>query len=184
MSALGAIVALGERMTVLPKITCDHAGAWNDDDTPATDGERETGTGSARSFEYARRGWGKTRTDRSRERVRPHAPETAAQLRAVDFGARREVEAARREIGEGLDSRMRISRDGDERHLRFQWWRKLRRRMEAQRFAARNDGAYGLASGFVGLSSSACAKKVRWIWIMADGQERGKMSRKEFDSRA
>ena len=45
VSALGAIVALGERMTVLPKITCDHAGAWNDDDTPATDGARETGTG-------------------------------------------------------------------------------------------------------------------------------------------
>lgn len=39
--------------------------------------------------------------------------------------------------------------------------------MDAQRFAARNEGAYGLDSGLLGLSSRAWAKNVLWMWIMA-----------------
>lgn len=39
---------------------------------------------------------------------------------------------------------------------------------EAQRYAARNEGAYALRKGLTGWSSMACAKKLLWIYSKAE----------------
>lgn len=44
------------------------------------------------------------------------------------------------------------------------WSRIVRRIVADARYAARNDAAYGLFSGFAGCSMIACAKKLRWMY--------------------